>query len=130
MKNQALDSGHPALGTELISITVNATGQTVKPKMAGLPPAGPDPSPARRTTRSAFFTYPHKGWRTAEVYNYEALRPGNLITGPAIVESPVTTVVIPSEVEAVVDSFGNLQVNLSGIARLVKSGQSSVVSSQ
>ena len=107
-------SGHRALGLELISITVNMTGKTVKPGLVNLTASGPDPSPALRGKREAFFTYPERGWQESNVYEYEKLQPNNVIRGPSIVESPVTTVVIPAKVHAVVDSFGNLTVDLTG----------------
>ena len=45
--------------------------------------------------------------RTA-VYDYRELRAGHRIAGPAIVEVPTTTVVIPGGTTATVDALGSL----------------------
>lgn len=50
-------------------------------------------APAGAERRSAYF--PEVGEIDAEVHRFEALGPGAEIEGPTIVESPVTTVVIP-----------------------------------
>ena len=39
--------------------------------------------------------YRHKQWHEAVIWKMEALKPGNTITGPAIVESDATTFVVP-----------------------------------
>ena len=49
--------------------------------------------------------------RTA-IYEYERLKPGNVIEGPAIVESPTTTVVIPPEKLARIDPYLNMVIEL------------------
>ena len=119
-------SGHRALGLELVSITVNMTGKTVKPGLIDLEASGPDPGRALRGKREAFFTYPERGWQESSVYEYEKLQPKNMIRGPSIVESPVTTVVIPAGVHAVVDPFGNLAVDLSRSGQAELATQSAV----
>jgi len=45
--------------------------------------------------------------RTA-IYRRESLVPGTRIRGPAIVEEPTSTIVLPSSFSAVVDEFGNV----------------------
>ncbi|MFQ5594408.1 MAG: hydantoinase/oxoprolinase family protein [Anaerolineae bacterium] len=54
----------------------------------------PDPAHALRDTRLAY--WPENGdLRETRVYNGDALRPGNVIEGPGLVETPYTTIVIP-----------------------------------
>ena len=102
------------------------TGKTVKPGLIDLEASGPDPGRALRGKREAFFTYPERGWQESSVYEYEKLQPKNVIRGPSIVESPVTTVVIPAGVHAVVDPFGNLAVDLSRSGQAELATQSAV----
>ena len=44
----------------------------------------------------------------AAVYDYGMLRPGNRITGPSIIETPFTTVVVPENVGAEIDEYRNI----------------------
>jgi len=54
----------------------------------------PSPAHARRGARPAF--WPEYGdLRETTVYDGTALRPGNVVEGPALVETPYTTIVIP-----------------------------------
>jgi N-methylhydantoinase A len=50
------------------------------------------------------------GFAGTPVYDYRQLRAGHLLTGPAIVEVPTTTVVIPGGTAASVDALGNLTI--------------------
>jgi N-methylhydantoinase A len=63
-----------------------------------------DASKAFKRTRSCFF----KGrFMRTPVYDSLKLGPGNRITGPAIVEEPTTTVVIPRGFDCSLDEYGN-----------------------
>jgi N-methylhydantoinase A len=71
---------------------------------------GPDPAVALRGERSAHFE--PVGYTTARVYAGEALRAGNVVAGPAIVERMGDSVVIPPGYEAAVDRYLNLRLGL------------------
>ena len=62
---------------------------------------------ARKTPRQAYF-----GGHFVEtaVYERERLAPGACVAGPAIVESPLTTVVIPPGHRAQVDGYRDLVI--------------------
>ncbi|HJV95674.1 MAG TPA: hydantoinase/oxoprolinase family protein, partial [Albitalea sp.] len=47
--------------------------------------------------------YRHKVWHEAVIWKMEALKPGNTITGPAIVESDATTFVVPKGFSTTLD---------------------------
>ena len=66
--------------------------------------AGPDPGPALKQTRACYFG---DGPLESRVYAGEALRPGNVVVGPAIVEEPTTTIVIPPAFAGTVDAYQN-----------------------
>jgi len=59
------------------------------------------PESARMGTRPF---YRHKKWVQAALWSMEALRAGNKVTGPAIVQSPSTTFVVPDGYETWIDS--------------------------
>ena len=51
---------------------------------------------------------------TPPIYDYGALRAGHVLTGPAIVEVPTTTVVVPAGTTGTVDHLGNLVPTTGG----------------
>jgi N-methylhydantoinase A/acetophenone carboxylase len=53
-------------------------------------------------TRQAYFD----GWVDTPVYELEALRPGQSITGPAIIQAAYTTAVIPPAKRFSIESHG------------------------
>ena len=67
-----------------------------------------DGSPARKGTRRAWFTGRNPGWRDAIIYDYTKLQAGNELRGPAIIETPFTTVVVPENHEAYLDEYLNI----------------------
>jgi N-methylhydantoinase A len=50
------------------------------------------------------------GWQDVSIFEYTALGRGHEIEGPAIVEAPTTTVVVPPGTWATVDQLGNLVI--------------------
>jgi len=101
-------AGHAEAGIEVISIAVDAIGATVKPMLRMHPVVGPDAAGARKGTRRAYFTGKSAGYRDATIYDYNRLRPGNILNSPAIIETPFTTVVVPEGQVAEVDQYLNI----------------------
>ncbi|ODT81363.1 MAG: 5-oxoprolinase [Pelagibacterium sp. SCN 64-44] len=52
------------------------------------------------------------GWAQASVYRFEAIEPGTTLTGPAIVESDFTSIVLDPGCTAVRDDLGNLIIDV------------------
>jgi N-methylhydantoinase A/oxoprolinase/acetone carboxylase beta subunit len=64
-----------------------------------------DPEAAWTSSRSAY--WPELGERRdTDVYSFDALQPGNLITGPAIAEMEYSTIVIPPGQQLRIDPHG------------------------
>ncbi|MDB5593586.1 MAG: hypothetical protein JWM36_547, partial [Hyphomicrobiales bacterium] len=101
-------AGHPEAGIEIISIAIDALGNTVKPMLPRTPIVGPDSSGAKKGSRRAYFTGANPGFKEAAVYDYTRLKAGNLLAGPAIIETPFTTVIVPESHTAEVDEFLNV----------------------
>lgn len=60
-----------------------------------------------------------RGYVDTPIYNYRLLRPGHLITGPAIIQVPTTAVVIPHDMHGLIDRFGNLRIDTqSNVAQM------------
>ena len=52
------------------------------------------------------------GWLETAIYDGESLADGHVLAGPAIVEQPGTSVVIPPGADARVDALRNLIITL------------------
>jgi N-methylhydantoinase A len=90
-------------GIDINAIRVDAVSEVPKPEMRGDPVSdNPDPVPARKGTRPAWFD---SGMRDTPVYAHDLLPIGARLSGPAIVESPFTTIVVPDRWEAEVDMY-------------------------
>lgn len=105
-------SGFSEAGLQFITYRVYGTGHLpFAPELPEFPPANGRP-PVPKTTRRAFLG-PDDGWEDAAIYDYQALAAGHELSGPAIVEAPTTTVVIPRKARATVDRLGNIVMRFS-----------------
>jgi len=52
--------------------------------------------------------------RDTPVYDFDALLPGNEMAGPAIIETPVTTIVVNPADRAVMDAYRNIRLLVGG----------------
>jgi N-methylhydantoinase A len=101
-------AGHAEAGIEVIAIAVDAIGATVKPSLRKNPLAGPDSRGARKGSRRAYFTGRNPGYKDAAIYDYTKLEAGNALSGPAIIETPFTMVVVPEGHRVEIDEYLNV----------------------
>ncbi|WP_283139230.1 hydantoinase/oxoprolinase family protein [Rhizohabitans arisaemae] len=106
-------TGYREAGIQVITYRVHGVGTLpVDPDLPVLPKPAGRVEDARKGSRPVFLDLRY-GWADTAVYDYRALGPGHVITGPAIVEVPTTTVVVPSGAEGTIDRFGNLAIRLA-----------------
>jgi len=91
----------PELGFSVTGAIMRGTVATQKPVLPEDTDAGPVPPTAAHLGTRGF--YRHKVWKDADVWQMEALAAGNRIVGPAIIESPSTTFVVPDGFETYLD---------------------------
>ena len=101
-------AGHAEAGIEIISIAIDAIGATVKPRLRKVEKAGTDSKVAKKGERRVWFTGAEAGFLSALIYDYTKLDAGNVVNGPAIIETPFTTVVVPPAHKAEVDEYLNI----------------------
>jgi len=108
------DAGFREAGIQAITFRVRGVGvlpfSPALPEVA--PAASPDPGAAQVGSRPVCLDAT-TGYVDTPIYDYRELRAGHLLTGPAIVEVPTTTVVIPDGTTGTVDHLGNLTIRPS-----------------
>ena len=72
---------------------------------------GQDPSAAFKTERPVYWP---GGFRDTKVYDYERLQSGNVVRGPAVIDSDSTTYVIPEGAHLTVDRYRNGIIEIAG----------------
>ncbi|MFC9765940.1 hydantoinase/oxoprolinase family protein [Rhodococcus jostii] len=105
------DSGFREAGIQAITYRVRATG--LLPFSPTLPEVksadSADPTPAHIGTRKVCLDG-QIGYVDTDVYDYSKLLAGHVLHGPAIIEVPTTTVVVPHDTTGTVDRLGNLTI--------------------
>jgi N-methylhydantoinase A len=98
---------------EIVNLRVKAIGQVDKPSIPQLSDnPREDPSPALLHKSQVYFL---EGGTKTPFYDGEKLTTGNIITGPAIILRPDTTVLIGLNDAAQVDRFSNLIIKVGEI---------------
>lgn len=105
------DSGFRGAGVQAITYRVRVTGVLpFSPRLPEIKSAdSTDPSEAKVRSRKVCLDS-RIGYVDTDVYDYSKLAAGHVLHGPAIVEVPTTTVVIPHDAAGTVDHLGNLTI--------------------
>ena len=103
------DIGGPADAEEMSTFRVRATGLVKKPELSVATSGGRSAEHALVERRPA---YVRKVGAVQEVagYDFARLLPGNEIQGPAIIWSPITTIVLDPDQTARMDGYKNLVI--------------------
>ncbi len=96
---------------EVVSIRTSVAGEMPRPTLAQLPQGSAQPTEVC-SVRPVYFS-PAQGWQPTSVFQRDALRAGNVIEGPALIEEYAsTTVVFPGD-RLTVDRLGNLIIEVN-----------------
>ncbi|MFC4948773.1 hydantoinase/oxoprolinase family protein [Pseudonocardia sp. GCM10023141] len=110
------EAGFREAGIQAITFRVRGVGvlpfSPTLPEVA--PAASPDPAAAQVGSRPVCLDAA-TGYVDTPIYDYGALRAGHTIVGPAIVEVPTTTVVVPGGTTGTVDHLGNLTLRTARV---------------
>jgi len=96
-----------AADVEVIDLRATITGVTPKPALRPVPAGDGPPVPAGRRP-----IHYRRRRHEAAVYNRRDLLAGQQIDGPAVIEQPDTTTLVPDGFRALVDRFGNLVIEV------------------
>ncbi len=102
-------SGYAEAGKEITTFRVDAVGQLRRPNIKKEPIRKMAARDARKGSRDVYFEEYGKFVAT-DIYDFERMNPGIEVPGPAIIETPVTTIVVNPETRAEMDAFRNVLV--------------------
>jgi N-methylhydantoinase A/acetophenone carboxylase len=92
-------------GVYLDNFVLKVTVPTPKPVLRESALEGEDAKAAITGSRRAY--WPETGeWVETSLYDADSLRPGHVVDGPAVVEAPLTTIVVPPGMRYSIDSYG------------------------
>lgn len=100
----------PWVPLEMINVRVTAKIKSTKVPIPRRSMASADPSQALLETRECYFDQKRI---PVSVYDGERLQPGNVLGGPAIIQEPTVTTVIPTRSACTVDAFGDYVITPS-----------------
>ncbi len=95
---------------ELVNLRLTAIGGTDKPAIPKEPRQAENPNTALKSRRPVFLPS-EMGYADVAVYDGDALRHGNRIAGPAIVEQVNTSLFVPSGFTLECDAYGSFVLN-------------------
>ena len=101
-------AGYTKAGIEISEIRVDAVGKVAKPRLSASRKRKSDLKAARKGKRQVFFTRPDRKFIDTPVYDYDRLGFGAVVKGPAVIELPFTTTLVPPDHKVTVDPFMNL----------------------
>ena len=111
----------PSEPAEIVSLRSTVTGRMRKPALDKIKPGSSKPPAAAFTGRRAVHLGAG-GFRATPTYRRDALRAGNRIKGPALIEEHASTTVLMSDDAMTVDAYGNLVIEVVGRAHAPLSG--------
>jgi N-methylhydantoinase A len=101
-------AGYTKAGIEISEIRVDAVGKVAKPALSPNRKRKSDIKAGRKGKREIFFTRPKRTFIDTPVYDYAGLGVDAVVKGPAVIELPFTTTLVPPEHKVTVDPFMNL----------------------
>jgi len=101
-------AGYTKAGIEISEIRVDAVGKVAKPRLSAKRKTGGNSRAALKGKRRVFFARPQRKFIDTPVYDYERLGVGAAVKGPAIIELPFTTTLVPPDHKVAVDPYMNL----------------------
>jgi N-methylhydantoinase A len=107
------ESAYREAGVELVTFRVRGSGRSPKPDLLASELAGEDASHAIVRNQLAWVDETH-GMQELSGYDYSLLRPGNVVSGPAIMWTPITTLVLVPGQRAQVDEYRNIVISMAG----------------
>jgi len=104
-------SGYKEAGKEILTFRLTATGVLKKPDIKAENIEKSDGAAALKNQRPVYFEESRDFVQT-RVYDFTKMQPGTAFAGPAIIETPVTTIVVNPRDRAEMDAYRNVRIHL------------------
>jgi N-methylhydantoinase A len=104
-------SGYREAGKEILTFRLTATGLLKKPDIKAERVQRSDGVHAIKGRRDVYFEE-ERQFVSTRVYDFTKMQPGIEFAGPAIIETPVTTIVVNPKDRAVMDEYFNIRIYL------------------
>ena len=104
-------SAYRDAGIEMAQFRLSAAGRIDRPDVAAQAYADSSPD-AARTGRRRIFVNGYDNLTEADIFDFEKLQPGNIIAGPAVIHTPITTIVIQDGQQGQMDGYKNIIIDL------------------
>jgi N-methylhydantoinase A len=100
-------------GIELVTVRCTAAASARKPALQKHEEGPSTPAQAARAASRDVYWTEIGALHETEVYRADALLPGNVVHGPAIIEPTTTTIVVRPHQSARLDGYGNIFIDLN-----------------
>ena len=104
-------SAYRAAGTEMTMFRLTARGMVERPRIERAALDGADPERAQIGRRD-IYVEAEGGFGRADIYDFEKLAPGNVVAGPAVIHTPITTIVVQAGQSGRMDAYRNISIEL------------------
>lgn len=103
-------SAYREAGMEMTQFRLTARGLMERPQIEAEATGGPDAA-AARIGRRPIFVEAAGAMVESDIYDFERLKPGNVVTGPAVIHTPITTIVLQQGQTGTLDGYRNVIVD-------------------
>jgi N-methylhydantoinase A len=103
-------SAYREAGIEMTMFRLSARGVMERPRLEPMALDKVDAQSAR-IGRRPIFVEAAGAFRDADIYDFERLMPGNMLNGPAVIHTPITTIVLQSGQTGRVDPYRNVLID-------------------
>ena len=97
-------------GIEMTMFRLTARGLIDRPRLESLPLAGTGSTHAK-IGRRPIFVDARNGMAEADIFDFNKLSPGNVVAGPAVIHTPITTIVLQEQQRGTVDGYRNVLID-------------------
>ena len=105
-------SAYREAGMEMTVFRLTARGLLERPTMEKETLGKADPSPAEVGSRDIFIE--SKGaLAPGKIYDFERMGPGNVVAGPAVIHTPITTIVLQDAQTGAMDEYRNVVIEFT-----------------
>jgi N-methylhydantoinase A len=104
-------SGYREAGKEILTFRVTAIGKLKKPQIRKDAYEKMSAERALKGKRAVYFEE-QQDFSQTSIYGFESMGPGHQVFGPAVIETPVTTIVVNPKDSAVIDEFRSVRLTV------------------